>query len=311
MGADASPHAVSSKPVAAHEERRDAEGLSHRGASVMRLTHCTVSRALTTVRRRSRVATLMLGVVALCSACGATPRAVTTTSSAANLQIVLYSATARVQPGTPISVSTSCRSGEQLLGGGFGTSDLFEYAAYIDASYPSNARTWTVTASAPASYFELEADVYCVRATSAVGLHIALASGVPMATAACPRDMVLLGGGFQSSEPIGVSRPHGNGWLAETWDASIHVYAVCATGHVQRGQLASAAFNAHSSSNGYVPSGGEVACPTGQIAVGGGFAGGDLIIGSQTRGASFAGWSVTAGGDADVTVFADCVVMQA
>jgi hypothetical protein len=91
---------------------------------------------------------------------------------------------------------------------------------------------------------------------------------------------------------------------------SIKVYALCAARYVQPGKVVTAAFNAHSSTHGYAPSSGDAACPAGQIAVGGGFGGGDLILGSQTHGSSFAGWSVAAGGDADMAVSAVCVLLQ-
>jgi hypothetical protein len=77
------------------------------------------------------------------------------------------------------------------------------------------------------------------------------------------------------------------------------------------GQVVSTHFNAQSSSRSYAPDGASAACPGGQVAVGGGFAGGDLIVESQTMGLSYAGWSVAAGGDADVTIFAVCVLLQA
>lgn len=276
-----------------------------------RVVKSRVRRPLGALRETSHAAILLLVVMVLCSACGATPRAVTTAAASPFPPLVIYAATARVQSGTHMSVSASCRSGERMLGGGFGASDLFEYAAYIEASYPTDVTTWSVTASAPASYFDLEVDVYCVPTTFALGLHVVQATGVAMATVACPQDTVLLGGGFQSSEPITVSRAQGNGWLARTWDASIHVYALCAAHHVLQDQAVSAVFNPHSTSHDYAPSGGEAACPAGTIAVGGGFAGEDLIVGSLTRGPSFAGWSVMAGGDADVTVSAVCVRLHA
>jgi hypothetical protein len=226
----------------------------------------------------------------------------------------MYSATARVQPGTPKPLSVSCRPGEQMLGGGFGASNLFEYAAYIEASYPSGTTTWTIVASAPSSFFDIEADVYCVSASMSIGVSVVQASGASSATAACPRDTALLGGGFWGSQPIGMSRPQGNGWLGATagatLDTSIKVYALCAPRHVQPGKVVTAAFNAHSSTHGYAPGGGDAVCPAGQIAIGGGFEGGDLILGSLTHGSSFAGWSVAAGGDADMTVSAVCILLQ-
>jgi hypothetical protein len=262
------------------------------------------------MRRKSIVAILM-GLIVLCSACGAPPQATTTTSAPIHLQLAMYSATARVQQGKVTSVSVSCKPGEQMLGGGFGTSDLFEYAAYIEASYPSDATTWTVVGSAPASYFDVEVDVYCAPAMIPFGIQVVRATSAPAGRATCPQETVLLGGGFQSSQPIDVSRPQGNGWLGASSDTSIQVYALCAASHILRGQVVISAFNAHSSSHGYDPSGGDAVCPAGQIATGGGFEGGDLIVGSEMSGPSLAGWSVAAGGDADVTVSAVCVLLQA
>jgi hypothetical protein len=270
------------------------------------------------MRQVSRVALLMLGVFVLCSACGAPSPALRAAATAASVpahpSLTMYSATAHVQPGTPTSLSVSCRPGEQMLGGGFGTSNLFEYAAYIDESYPSGTTTWTIVASAPSSFYDIEVDVYCVPASISIYVHVVQASGSSSATVACPQDTVLLGGGFWGSQPIGMSRPQGNGWLGATagatLGASIKVCALCATRHIQLGQVVTATFNAHSSTHGYAPSGGNAACPTGQTAVGGGFEGGDLIVGSQTHGSSFAGWSVAAGGDADMTVSAVCVLLQ-
>lgn len=284
----------------------------------MRLTHCTAARTGHATRGMSPIALLMLGVIVLCSACGApppAPRAATPASVPAHLSPTIYSATARVQPGAPRQLSVSCRAGEQMLGGGFGASNLFEYAAYIEASYPSSTTTWTVVASAPSSFYDLEADVYCLPAAMSIGVHVVQAAGTSSATGTCPQNSVLLGGGFWASQPIGRSRPQGNGWLGAiagaTLGASTKVYALCATRYVQPGKVVTAAFNAHSSSQSYTPSGGDAACPAGQIAVGGGFEGGDLIVGSQARGSSFAGWSVAAGGDADMTVSAVCVLLQA
>ena len=286
----------------------------------------TVSRTVLTLHRKSRVAILLLGVLVLCSACGATPQAataattvttvttVTTAAGASHSVPAIYSATARVQSETPTSVSVSCRSGEQMLGGGFAASNLFEYAAYIEASYPSGGATWTVTASAPASYFDLEAQVYCLPAATPIGLRVVHASGAPSATATCPQDTVLLSSGFQGIDPVATSRPQGNGWQAATayttTGASLGVYALCAARFVLRGQVVTATFNPHSTTHNYTPGAADAACPAGQIAFGGGFADGDLIVASQTSGSSFTGWSVAAGGDADVTVSALCVQLR-
>lgn len=261
------------------------------------------------MRWKTRI--VMLGsLVVLFSACGVTPQPVTTASASPHLQIATYSAKARVRPGKVTPVSVSCKPGEQMLGGGFRSSDLFEYAAYIEASYPSSATTWTVTGSAPASYFDVEADVYCLPAMVSLGIQIVRATGIDAVRVACPQETVLLSGGFQSSQPIGVSHPQSNGWTSASVGARIQVYALCAASHVLRGQVVTSVFNAHSSSHVFAPSSSGVVCPAGQVTTGGGFEGEDLIVGSETIGSAFAGWSVTAGGDADVTIFAVCVVLQ-
>jgi hypothetical protein len=150
----------------------------------------------------------ILGVlVVLFSGCGVASQPVATATASPHLQIATYSATARVQTGKVTAVSVSCKPGEQMLGGGFRSSDLFEYAAFIDASYPSSATTWTVTA-APAPSFSVEADVYCFPAMVPSGIQIVRATGSPAGRVACPQSTVLLSGGYQSSQPIGVSHPH-------------------------------------------------------------------------------------------------------
>jgi hypothetical protein len=275
-----------------------------------------MNRGEVTMRRVSCVTVLTLWVLVLGSACGANSGARSTVPTVTvHPQLLTYVASGRVDPGTPRSVSVSCRPGEQMLGGGFGTGDLFEYAAYIEASYPSGAATWTVTGAAPASYFYMEAEVYCLPVTIPIGLHVVQVAGAPAATAACLPYTVLLGGGFQASQPVSVSRPQGNGWLSAASDApsgaSVHVYALCAARSVLAGRVISAHFNAHSSVRDYAPDSADVACSRGQIAVGGGFTSGDLMVGSQALGLPFAGWSVAAGGDADVTIFAVCVILKA
>lgn len=247
------------------------------------------------------------GLMVLFSACGGTPQASTTTSISALLPITTYAATARVQPGKITPVSVSCPSGEQMLGGGFQSFDLFEYAAAVEASYPSSATTWTVVGSAPASFFDLEADVYCSPTRVPLGVQTPQATGTGATSVTCPRGTELLSGGFQSPQPVGVSHPQSNGWMGAAVGTRIRVYALCAANHILRGQVVTSTFNAHSSSHNYAPESREVFCPTGQVAAGGGFEGKELIVGSEMSGSSFAGWSVAAGGDANVKVFAQCV----
>lgn len=99
---------------------------------------------------------LLGGVVALCPACGAPPHKV----PSPHLPLARYAATATVESGKVTRVSVSCQPGEQVLGGGFSSGGLFEYAAFLEASYPSSPTTWSVMAFGPT--FGLEAEVYCL-----------------------------------------------------------------------------------------------------------------------------------------------------
>ena len=260
--------------------------------------------------RWKTIITMLGSLIVLFSACGGTPQSVPTAFTSAHLRIATYSATAKVQTGKVMSVSVACKPGEQMLGGGFRSSDLFEYAATIEASYPSSATTWTVTGSAPASFFSVEAQVYCFQAKVPLGIYIVRATSIPVAKVACPLGTVLLSEGFQGSQSIGVSRPQSNTWMSASAGASDQVYALCAASHVLRGQVVTAVFNPHSSSHGDGPGGGKVVCPAGQVATSGRYEGGDTILGSYTTGSAFAGWFVVAGGDADMTISAVCVVLQ-
>lgn len=256
------------------------------------------------------------GLAVLLSACRGTPQAtpmssdssqpVATTAAALHPRIIRYVTRARADVGKITAVSMSCKPEEQMLGGGFSSDNLFEYAAYIDASYPSSANTWTVLATAPSSYFDVAVEAYCL--TTKVPLHIQIirATDATTGNAACPQGTVLLSGGAQSARPLDVSHSQGNGWVGASTGTSIQVYALCAASHILGGQVVTSSFNAHSSSHQYAPGAGSVTCPAGQVATGGGFDGQDLILGSQATGPAFAGWSVTAGGDGDVTVSAAC-----
>jgi hypothetical protein len=265
---------------------------------------------------RSRLAVLPLCLVALCLACGdGSQVGVTAAGTSQHLAPVSYSATVRVPSRADTPVSASCRAGEQVVGGGFAAGDLFEYAAWVSASYPSSATTWTVTGSAPASFFDLAAVVYCAPLVRPASVQIIHASGAGSATATCPQGTVLLGGGFHAAQPVSASQPRGNGWMAGSTSADsgggtggiIDAYALCTSGLVRASQVVQATFNAHSMSRGYQPGGADAACPSGQLALGGGFAAGELVLASQTRDASFSGWAVEAGGEADVTISAVCV----
>jgi len=263
--------------------------------------------------RWKSISLVLAGMAVLVSACSS----VTTPSSPVKtgallppMHVITHTAQAYVPSGKVTSVSVSCQPGEQLLGGGFSSSNLFEYDANIAASYPSSATTWTVTAALSPD-FDVEAAAYCIPATVPLSIQILQASGATGATVACPEATVLLSGGAQGSQPLNVSRPYDNGWMGTSYRGSTRVYALCAARHGLRGQVVTAAFNARSSSHQYAAGGGSATCPAGLIATGGGFAGGgDQVVGSQATGSGFTGWSVVAGGDADVTIAAVCWGLQ-
>jgi len=251
---------------------------------------------------------LLLIVLILFSACGTTAQSAKTAAPSLDLKIVRYSASVRVQATQPTPVSASCKPGEQMIGGGFFANDVFEFAAAIDASYPSSPTTWTATGSELASYFDLNVEVYCVSAAIPLGVQIVQSQGAAGGSASCPQGTKLLSGGFQNAQPGEASYPLANGWMSP---GSERVYALCASQHLQSSAVVTSMFNAHSSSQSYQPGGGRVTCPAGQIATGGGFdSHGDLVLASNLDVPPHIGWSIEAGGDGAVMVYALCGVLE-
>lgn len=256
----------------------------------------------------------LLAILMCASACGNGRAGVTASPDPAHEGVVspgitVRSASGHVSSDAPrTAVSAACQAGEQMIGGGYATSDTFEYAAMIAASYPASDTTWTVAAlSSPA--FDLSVEVYCLRTSFALGVKIVHAPAAPDGAVTCPAGTILLSGGFQLDSSSVASRPEGNGWYAGGARSAGQVYALCASQHVSAGSVVSASFDPHSSSRGQQPDGATLPCPAGQTATAGGFSGGGLIITSASAGAPYVGWSVVAGGDGDVTVYARCVTL--
>ncbi|HEU0026370.1 MAG TPA: hypothetical protein VFQ25_04580 [Ktedonobacterales bacterium] len=257
----------------------------------------------------------LLAILMSISACGVGRAGVTTPSDrtsgvAIHPGIVARSASVQVPSEAPrTEASASCQAGEALIGGGYTSSDTFEYAAIIVASYPASATTWTVAAAASPAFI-LRAEAYCVPAGAGLGPQIVQAPIDPTRAASCPAGSVLLSGGFQASGPVVASRPDGNGWYAAMPSLSAGtVYALCASQHARAGSDVVASLDPHSSSRGQRPDGATLPCPASPIATAGGFRGGGLVITSATAGAPYEGWSVIVGGDGDLTLYAHCVAL--
>lgn len=222
-----------------------------------------------------------------------------------------------VGPEVPVgqtgTVSVSCASGEQLLGGGF-YGYAFEQAAYITGSYPSAADTWTVTVDntiAP-SYVEVTAYVYCLQADYSLATTIVQAanSGSGLITASCPAASTLISGGHSGSKrSVTTSAPDGNGWQTDDGTA----YAICATQNVTSTSLVSAVFTTPANST---ASGATASCASGQYASGGGFSGpttNSVPVYLSHAGSENISWSVGAGGTGQqntITVWAVCTSLS-
>ena len=121
-----------------------------------------------------------------------------------------------------------------------------------------------------------------------------------------PQAMVLLNEGFHASQAREMSNPPSSG---EITSSTVTQYALCAASHVLGGQRPTVIFNPHSSSHREYSGGEKVTCPAGQIATRGEYQGQDTVLASQATGADFASWSVVAGGNADMTISAICVLI--
>jgi hypothetical protein len=218
----------------------------------------------------------------------------------------------------PISATANCPSGTTLLSGGYelsGGTDA-DIAQILD-NRPATASSWTAAAgSVVGGPFILTVYANCLQAPFAVVTQIISAPvDVPVdgqyhdASAACPGDAQVSGGGFTSAEGV-ASGPQVNASLpligvgtsphARAWDIQIlrtqdptpsTVYAVC----VISPQMSEASVTARQAVS---PTSGPltVQCASGQLLIGGGFA-------MDTDGANVSGsalaptgtqWTITA-----------------
>lgn len=119
---------------------------------------------------RKRLLVLLVCLLLLIGACANAPRP-------SPLKIVAImthytNTSARIPVGANGAVTVSCRSGEQMLSGGYGV-DAFE-SANVTSSYPSGPNSWTVSNINTASpgWIVLSVSVNCLRASVSLGMHI-------------------------------------------------------------------------------------------------------------------------------------------
>jgi hypothetical protein len=143
-----------------------------------------------------------------------------------------------------LSVSASCRAGEQMVSGGYYIiSADHGYSPY--ANYPSGPNTWTVAVKAAGSAsYTLQTYAGCLKANYPLATKIVTATAdvakgaSQTATTNCPTGSVVTGGGFSLSAPVGVTSTTApvtdlGGWtVVATGSADAlkaTTYALCAT----------------------------------------------------------------------------------
>jgi serine/threonine protein kinase len=155
-----------------------------------------------------------------------------------------HSNSAVVPNGSSVSVTATCASGEQLVGGGYYVKDTNElYNA--ESSYPSASNAWTASiTNNTAQTMTLYSFAMCLQANFSLGIQIKsgtvnIASGATqLALAGCTGGGYVTGGGFKTTPAnkgfVTISAPTSSpgGWEASV-DASFGAmtataYALCA-----------------------------------------------------------------------------------
>jgi hypothetical protein len=227
-----------------------------------------------------------------------------------------------------VTVTATCPSGDPALSGGWAVDDPL---AFVTASYSSGASAWTVVAhdegqDGQSHPVTVTAYADCLQANfTATTQIISLTIPAPSphtATLSCPSGTVVMGGGYRGNAATAsfprASQPFHNNWQAVLWQqpsSSIKptLFAVCATNHLSAASQPSAAHTFGLFANGTV----SVACPAGQVLVGGGSAesgAGNVVTDAATSNdshwrAQVEGPTPAAGPGATliVTVYAVCV----
>lgn len=180
------------------------------------------------------------------------------------------------------TLTATCASGDQLLSGGYLVDDA---QAYVTATYPASAATWSVTAHNEAQNFgsvpfTLTVFAQCLHANVAVGITIVSATpqlpddqSPQAAEVDCPASTVVTGGGYRASlYPSGSSPVGAAGWAAVLGmpaDATVKpsVYALCAKSHLTPLSQPKVTVDARQLSQGTAVA---AHCPSGSLLVGGG-----------------------------------------
>jgi hypothetical protein len=175
-----------------------------------------------------------------------------------------------------LTVTATCQTDEQLIGGGFSAGNVFEYALFLRASYP-DSNAWTVKTDS-ISHYAVTAFAYCLRGEPSLGTQIVSGKDCPSASTALS---------------------HGK---TENGDVTL-----CAAHHVASTSRATAPMSLTATHNGYQPESGSVECPPGALALDGGTTVGLEL--SSSAGVGFDSWQVVAGGDGAGEAYANCVTL--
>ena len=228
---------------------------------------------------RMRLAIFCAMAIVFMSACAlsipAAEQAMWTPESVASA-ITTRSAEAQVASGSQsykLTVTASCHADEQLVGGGFDASSVFEYALVQSNSYPAN-NAWTVKANS-ISHYVLDAYAYCLRGEPSLGTHI-------VSGETCPAGNIAL--------------THGT--------ADQGIVTLCAARHVTSMSRATAPITLSSRENGYLSQSANAVCPAGALALNGDSTVGMTLASKATD--KFAGWEIIAGGEGSGEVYANC-----
>ncbi|HEX9069680.1 MAG TPA: hypothetical protein VF807_12990 [Ktedonobacterales bacterium] len=180
------------------------------------------------------------------------------------------------------TLTATCASGDQLLSGGYLVDDT---QAYVTATYPASASTWSVTAHDEAQNFgsvpfTLTVFAQCLHANVSAGITIASATpqlpddqSPQAAEVDCPASTMVTGGGYRASfYPSGSSPVGAAGWaavLGMPTGATVKpsVYALCARSHLTPLSQPKVTADARQLSQGTVVA---AQCPSGSLLVGGG-----------------------------------------